>query len=1062
MRRLVSPRPEAGIAACAGTAWFLLSVCALQAQATTGPPEDGAPPAEAAASSEWVARNWQTGDGLPHNTVNAILQTRDGYLWAGTNGGLARFDGLHFRSFGLQEGLLAVHILSLAETTDGTLWAGTSGGGVSQWKNGRLITHGGADGFPEDADVLCMTPDADGSLWIGTTVGLIHWQQGRFTILGDSHGLPQKQVRALARSTDGSLWVSVIGDGVYQRKDGRFTRVSGTGPVTGDCYSLMGHRDGTVWAGAGNGKLWRLKDGQWRAFDPSSGLPRASYVSMREGLDGSVWLAVPDHGLYRARGDRFEQVALGEERFEKGVNGVTADDAGSIWFVAPSGGLTRLSRRLLYYWTGDAQQPISPTTIAEDPDGTWWLGTSNDGIHRFESGRFTKISDPRVTRISPRIYCGVAGSDGSIWMAGEQFLHRFKSGQWAETFMEPPIRGEAIRAMCVEGDTVWIGTYYSTLLKYASGKIETVAPAGSFGGGITSMVLESPGVLWIGSSGGLHRWERGNIRRWGTRDGLLTRNVRSLFRDSDGTLWMGTMGGGLARMKQGVISNFTTRDGLVDDIISQVAADRSGHLWLGCNRGIMRIERQELEAVSRGGGASLHPVVFGGNEGMLKEQCAGGHSPTVIETRDGRLLFPVAGGVVEIDPTKLPDAVPAAPRTTIESVSINGLPASPEGQTSVPAGQHHLEITYTAPALGGAEWLRFRHRIEGLDVGWTPGSSRRAVSFDGLPPGRYVFRVAASDGRGHWSAHEAGFAFVIQPFFWQTLWFRVGGMLLLLLAGGLAVWGYSRSRHRRQMADFERSRQQHAELAHASRVSLLGELSASLAHELKQPLASILSNAQAALRFLNSPPIDTEEVRGSLQDIADADRRANEIIERMRAMIKKGQAEMELRDVNSDIHQALLLIHSDLVGRNVVVTTDLSPDLPPVSADHIQLQQVLINLIMNGCDAMDALAPDQRRLFIETKKDQGALVRVSVSDRGTGITPELQENIFKPFFSTKRNGLGMGLSICRAIIRAHGGQLWALNHPDGGAVLHFTLQTGKIVAPAQPMEDELPGDPRRG
>jgi C4-dicarboxylate-specific signal transduction histidine kinase len=224
---------------------------------------------------------------------------------------------------------------------------------------------------------------------------------------------------------------------------------------------------------------------------------------------------------------------------------------------------------------------------------------------------------------------------------------------------------------------------------------------------------------------------------------------------------------------------------------------------------------------------------------------------------------------------------------------------------------------------------------------------------------------------------------------------------------------------------------------------LLGELSASLAHELKQPLTSILSNAQAALRFLNHPDLDVEEVRSSLHDIAEADRRANEIIERMRAMIKKGEADMELRDVNADIHHALLLIHSDLVVRNVDVSTTLSPELPMVSADHIQLQQVLINLIINGCDAMSDAPPDKRQLTIETTREGAGMIRVSVSDRGTGITPEVLEQIFMPFYSTKKHGLGMGLSICRAIIRAHGGQLWAENGPEGGAVFHFTLHTDR-------------------
>lgn len=1030
---LVLVKASALLHACAAA--VLLSVSA-PAQESASPPSS--------APSEWVARTWQTEDGLPQNTINALLQTRDGFLWVGTNGGLARFDGLHFRSFGLQHGLRAVLITSLAETTHGELWVGTSGGGVSRWERGRFVTYGGAEGFPEKSDVLCMMPDLDGALWLGTTEGLVHWSKGKFTRVGDAQGLPQKQVRALTLDAEGALWVSVIMDGVYRGKDGRFTRESDPGPVTGDCYSLITQRDGTVWAGAGNGRIWKRSEGGWMKFGSSSGLPNSMFSDMAEDNEGRLWIASPDRGVFLYHGDRFELAAWDRTKTGETIRCVSADRDGSIWIGTASGGLTRLSHRMLRYWTSaEGERPFSVTTVAEAADGVWWLGTGDAGIVQIQGGGVVEFAEPAVKKVSPRFYSGVTGADGSIWMAGEQFLHRFTAGQPVQTFLQAPIRGEAIRAMCVDGDVIWLGTYYSTLLKCTGGKVETVAPAGSFSGGITSMVVERPGVLWIGSSGGLHRWEHGRTEVWGTKDGLLTQSVRSLHREGDGTLWIGTLGGGLARMKDGRISNYTRSEGLIDDVISQIITDDEGHLWLGCNHGIMRIDREEFDALARGEIAELHPLVFGSNEGMVKEQCTGGHSPTVIRTSGGRLLFPTAGGVAEIDPQRLQSSPTVAPKADIESVSVNGHDLALGDRAVIPPGLHHLEVRYTAPALGGGEWVRFRHRINGLDAGWAAGSSRRRVSYDGLPPGRYTFHVVASDARGNWSEQGASFAFVVEPYFWETIWFRAGGMLLLIGVGGFAAWWHAHTRHRRQILELERARQQHADLAHASRVSLLGELSASLAHELKQPLTSILSNAQAALRFLNRPDPDVEEVRSSLQDITDADRRANEIIERMRAMIKKGEADMELRDLNADIHHALLLIHSDLVGRNVTVTTSLSPDLPMVSADHIQLQQVLINLIINGCDAMGDSSPDERQLVIESKRDGADLVRVSVADRGSGLTPEMQEEIFKPFYSTKKHGLGMGLSISRAIIRAHGGKLWVENGAEGGAVFHFTLRLNR-------------------
>jgi C4-dicarboxylate-specific signal transduction histidine kinase len=274
---------------------------------------------------------------------------------------------------------------------------------------------------------------------------------------------------------------------------------------------------------------------------------------------------------------------------------------------------------------------------------------------------------------------------------------------------------------------------------------------------------------------------------------------------------------------------------------------------------------------------------------------------------------------------------------------------------------------------------------------------------------------------------------------WEDFWLHAGGVTLLVAVGSATAWWYARRKHLRHLAELQKSRQQQTELARVGRVSLLGELSASIAHELNQPLTAILSNAQAALRFLEESPPNMDEVRAILWDISAADRRASEVILRIRAMMRKGESLLEPRDLNADIEQVLLLLHSDLVARGVSVITQLAPTLPPVRGDHIQLQQVLLNLILNGCDAMQSNAPEARRLLIATERDGNGYIRVSVVDRGAGIAPEVMERIFEPFYSTKSNGLGMGLSICQAIVKAHGGTLSAKNNRGHGAAFQFTL-----------------------
>jgi len=231
---------------------------------------------------------------------------------------------------------------------------------------------------------------------------------------------------------------------------------------------------------------------------------------------------------------------------------------------------------------------------------------------------------------------------------------------------------------------------------------------------------------------------------------------------------------------------------------------------------------------------------------------------------------------------------------------------------------------------------------------------------------------------------------------------------------------------------------QRDELAHLSRVAMLGELSGSLAHELNQPLTAILSNAQAAQRFLAQTPPRVDQLAEILSDIVKSDHRARSVIQRLRAMLRKEPAQHQALDINDVVEESLRLMRSDLLNRDVVVSAELADALPAVSGERNQLQQVLLNFMMNGCDAMYAQQTD-RRLFVRTELNALGRIEISVADRGAGIHAGDLERIFEPFVTTRPQGLGLGLAICRSIVEAHGGRLWASNNADAGATLHCEL-----------------------
>jgi PAS domain S-box-containing protein len=233
--------------------------------------------------------------------------------------------------------------------------------------------------------------------------------------------------------------------------------------------------------------------------------------------------------------------------------------------------------------------------------------------------------------------------------------------------------------------------------------------------------------------------------------------------------------------------------------------------------------------------------------------------------------------------------------------------------------------------------------------------------------------------------------------------------------------------------------QQRNQLTHLSRVTMLGELAGSLAHELNQPLTSILSNAQAAQRFLAHGEPDLGEIRDILADIVAEDKRAGEVIRRLRLLLKKGEVQRQPLLVNEIVQEVLKLVRSDLVNLNFTAQTELAPNLPVIHGDAVQLQQVLLNLVLNSCDAMAGATRDNRRLTIRTSRAGDGSVCLTVADGGTGIVPEKLEQVFEPFYTTKASGLGLGLAVCRSIVTAHGGKLWATNNPGHGATFHLTL-----------------------
>jgi len=296
----------------------------------------------------------------------------------------------------------------------------------------------------------------------------------------------------------------------------------------------------------------------------------------------------------------------------------------------------------------------------------------------------------------------------------------------------------------------------------------------------------------------------------------------------------------------------------------------------------------------------------------------------------------------------------------------------------------------------------------------------------------------------HWGIPEsqlpAGAEIIYRsPSVWETYHWYIAAIIAALILQAALIMALVLQRNRQRRADSELQRTR-GELAHVTRISALGELSASLAHELKQPLTAMTSNAQAGRRFMaKGGPDDIEEVREILGDIVQAGLHANAVIDRVRSMVKNEQRGAVSFDITNAIRDVVLLLHSDAVMRKISVSLQAEPEMPAVQGDRVQLQQVVLNLLLNAFDAMKDSDRSDRTVLLDIARVDEHMLKVSVTDGGPGLSAESAERVFDAFYTTKSNGLGMGLSISRSIIEAHGGRLWAENNLRRGATFSFTI-----------------------
>jgi signal transduction histidine kinase/ligand-binding sensor domain-containing protein len=741
------------------------------------PPGEALDPARAMTQYSHVV--WQEKNGLPSDMVGAVLQTRDGYLWFGTLNGLARFDGVRFTSFDpLRAQAPFLHrIYSLYEGHDGALWAG-SRGGLTRYKDGRFESFPMPDGFRQTG-IRTIAEDGAGTLWARTLRDLFRLQDGRLEMVSTD-------ARSLEVGGDGAVRITTQ-DGLGRIERGRIVLGQRAPTVPGEAVpfalvaAVLSDDDGTTWVGAPWG-LGRLgADGHWIVFTGASGLPSTGVTALLRDRHGTLWVGTT-RGLARFKGG--QPAAEVHELMGHRVLTIYEDREGSLWVGTDTDGVHQLRDGLFTPLTtqdGLSDDLVMP--ILEARDGAVWIGTAR-GLNRLRAGRLQTFG-AREGLSDEGVFSLAEDATGRVWVGGERGPLTWFDGARFRPFAVPglPASLGRVTALFAGTDgTLWVGTDVDGLYRVAGGAATHYTRATGLSDEHVSTVHERPdGSVWIATDQGITVWRQGQLRVYGLQDGLPSPQVRA-FHEAGESLWIGTYGGGLCRFRDGRFEVLPAAAGLPDSVVYQILEDGRGDLWMTSNRGIIRVARPDLERAMDGREGSpftLHDI----GDGLKSSTCVGNFQPAGWKARDGRLWFPTRRGAVWVDGTRAPPAqVP--PRPLVERVLLDGRPQSPAGPAVAPPGRGDLTVEYTAPSFRNPAALRFRYRLDGLDADWQDAQERRTAHYTNVPPGRYVFRVAAVTPQGVASAGEARLDVEMEPHFYQTAWFYSLGLLAAALAAG--------------------------------------------------------------------------------------------------------------------------------------------------------------------------------------------------------------------------------------------------------------------------------------
>ncbi len=695
--------------------------------------------------TQYGRQTWQTENGLPQNTVRAILQNHEGYIWFGTEGGLVRFDGVKFVVFDGENthALKSNSITSLLEDQTGTLWIGTTEG-VTSLRNAGFQTYTTEDGLPAN-HIWSLSLDRAGVMWATTPEGAARFNRNYF--------------------------------------------VRGTAP--GQAQAVQ-DKSGRVWTGSEHG-LIVSGSGTVQTYTTQNGLPSNRITALYPDREGSLWVGT-DAGAARIVNNAVERFPGDDPLSHDAVLSIYEDREGSMWFGADSSGLTLLRNQSFTTYTskeGALENQIR--CVLQTRNGTIWIGTNGGGLRQFKDQQFSTLTT--ANGLASNIVLSLAeDAAGALLIGTPDGLNILRNGTLSLMTSADGLAEDFIRSVHADTDgSLWIGTRRG-LSHINNSHIITYTQANGLGSDLIGAIISGrKNDLWIGTLHGLSHFGNGTFTNYTTKDGLSSSIITDLYMDSEGTLWIGTQGGGLDRLRDESFTTFAPQLGMPETIYG-VNEDAYDNFWLAAKKGIFRVRKSDLNQRSTN---KITIVPYGTSDGLQVSECIGGGHPSIWKDHSGALWFSTAKGVAVLRPgrsrlNQLP------PPVALETVYIDDAAFNPAQLTEVAPGHSRISFEYAGLSFIAPQKMQFRYKLEGFDRGWINAGARRTAYYTNIPPGHYRFRVLAGNNDGLWNQQGASFNLDVRPRYYQSWWFT----LTLLAAAALLIYAVYYWRVKQVQAQF--------------------------------------------------------------------------------------------------------------------------------------------------------------------------------------------------------------------------------------------------------------------